>query len=42
MIEEKPLPWQEMLEIFFRRWRTIAGTDCWLSCSRQSLSCRGC
>lgn len=26
MIEEKPLPWQEMLEIFFRRWRTIACT----------------
>lgn len=26
MIEEKPLPWQEMLEIFFRRWRTIAVT----------------
>ncbi len=26
MIEEKPLPWQEMLEIFFRRWRTIAIT----------------
>lgn len=26
MIEEKPLPWQEMLEIFFRRWRTIVFT----------------
>jgi len=23
MIDEKPLPWQEGLEIFFRRWRTI-------------------
>lgn len=26
MIEDKPLPWQEMLEIFFRRWRIIAAT----------------